>query len=68
MKKFNLSLRNTHDLYCFHSDSKTNIKFMHSLIGCFIISKVDDVLDMQSHKALEIKLNQKTKRRVYFST
>ena len=37
IEKYHMSLKGS-DLYCYDIETKKQIKFMHSLVGCFLIS------------------------------
>ena len=47
LEKYFLSLKGS-DLYCYDCETKKKIKFMHSLIGCFLISQTNNSDDPQN--------------------
>ena len=78
LEKYYLSLKGS-DLYCYDYETKKKIKFMHSLIGCFLISQTnnsDDPLNLEFNEAvngiayrrIEVKLSQLFKRVFYVTT
>jgi hypothetical protein len=56
------------DLYCYETESKEKLKFMHSLIGSFVIDTIQndpEMIEGQLHRKLEIKISEFFKRIFY---
>ncbi len=67
IKKYFLSLQDT-DLYCYETEAKDKMKFMHSLIGSFVIDTVNmepEMVEGKLHRKLEIKISEFFKRIFY---
>ena len=67
IKKYFLSLQDS-DLYCYENETKDKMKFMHSLIGAFVIdtSLIEpEVIEGKTHRKLEIKISEFFKRIFY---
>ena len=67
------------DLYCYDYETKKVLKFMHSLVGCFLISPttkvcesssvdVNENINGQIYRRIELKLSQQFKRVFYVET
>lgn len=68
IEKYHMCLKGS-DLYCYDYETKKLIKFMHSLIGCFLISPtnkacensqldVNENINGQIYRRIELKLSQ----------
>lgn len=77
IEKYHMMLKGS-DLYCYDFETKKQIKFMHSLVGCFLISQTN-ACDSSSHDAnesingviyrrIELKLSQLFKRVFFVET
>ncbi len=67
IKRYYLSLQDT-DLYCYETEAKDKLKFMHSLIGSFVIDtlKADvEQIEGKAYRKLEIKISEFFKRIFY---
>lgn len=67
IKRYYLSLQDS-DLYCYESETKEKMKFMHSLIGAFVIDTLTqepEVIEGKQHRKLEIKISEFFKRIFY---
>jgi hypothetical protein len=67
IKKYFLSLQDT-DLYCYETESKEKMKFMHSLVGAFVIDTLQaepEQIEGKPHRKLEIKISEFFKRIFY---
>ncbi len=67
MKRYYLSLQDS-DLYCYETESKEKLKFMHSLIGSFVIDTLNnepETIEGLPHRKLEIKISEFFKRIFY---
>ena len=67
VKRYFLSLQDS-DLYCYETESKEKLKFMHSLIGSFVIDTIQndpEMIEGQLHRKLEIKISEFFKRIFY---
>ena len=56
------------DLYCYETESKEKLKFMHSLIGSFVIDTLNnepETIEGLPHRKLEIKISEFFKRIFY---
>jgi hypothetical protein len=74
IEKYHMNLKGS-DLYCYDFETKKQIKFMHSLVGCFLISPtktcensshdVNESINGVIYRRIELKLSQLFKR-VFF--
>jgi hypothetical protein len=67
VKRYFLSLQDT-DLYCYETEQKDKLKFMHSLIGAFVIDTIGnepEIVEGAPHRKLEIKISEFFKRIFY---
>ncbi len=66
-------------MFCFDHETRKSIKFMHSLVGCFLISEpiaasigsyldCNEYFDGKVYKKIELKLSQLFKRVFYVET
>ena len=69
VEQYYMTLKGT-DLYCYDGEEKANIKFMHTLIGCFIIindspTSANEEMAGKIYRRIELKLSQQFKRVFY---
>ena len=67
IKRYFLSLQDT-DLYCYETEAKDKLKFMHSMIGSFVIDTLlfdPELIEGKLHRKLEIKISEFFKRIFY---
>lgn len=67
IKRYFLSLQDS-DLYCYENEVKDKMKFMHSLVGAFVIDTTQqepEIIDGRPHRKLEIKISEFFKRIFY---
>jgi serine/threonine protein kinase len=77
IEKYHMSLKGS-DLYCYDFTTKKQIKFMHSLVGCFLISPtkacnnsshdVNESINGVIYRRIELKLSQLFKRVFFVET
>lgn len=62
MESYFISLKGT-DLYCYESESKKQIKFMHTLVGCHLIvneekmEEQNEFINGKMYRRFELKLS-----------
>lgn len=55
-------------MYCYENETKEKMKFMHSLIGAFVIDTISaepEMIEGKAHRKLEIKISEFFKRIFY---